>query len=248
VSVASRVAPASGLWGPEPLGGYWVWRGLAGGAEVRFVGRRVGGGGSEDANREDVLAAIGARLPVAWAQQVHSARVLAARRGRSGEGDALVADAAGLALSVASADCVPLLIAAGERVTAVHAGWRGIAAGVISAAVTRLAADAEAAGDASDPAAWSAWIGPAIGPCCYEVGPEVADRVAAASSDEAIVPRPGARPHLDLPIAVLAQLVRAGLGTVRPTLWCTRCEPDRLHSYRRDGPTTGHNLAFIWRP
>jgi hypothetical protein len=197
--------------------------------------------------RGDVLRVVGAELPVAWAKQVHSARVLVAREGRCGEGDALVGGE-GLALSVASADCVPLLIAAGPRVAAVHAGWRGIEAGVIPAAVARLVADAEAAGDDADPAAWSAWIGPAIGPCCYEVGPEVADRVAAASSDEAIVPRPGGRPHLDLPIAALAQLVRAGLGTVRPTLWCTRCEPDRLHSYRREGPTTGHNLAFVWRP
>jgi len=229
------------------VAGYWVWRGAAGGAEVRFVGRRAGGH-EGDQSRADVLAAIGIRLPVACARQVHSARVLAARPGRCGEGDGLVAGSGGLALSVASADCVPLLIAAGPRVAAVHAGWRGIADGLIPAAVARLVAEAEAAGDAADAATWSAWIGPAIGPCCYEVGPEVADRVAIASSDEAIVPRPDARPHLDLPIAVLAQLVRAGLGTVRPSLWCTHCEPDRLHSYRRDGPTTGHNLAFIWRP
>jgi YfiH family protein len=220
-----------------------VWRGAAAGAEVRFVGRPVGGG--EDADREDVLAAVGTPLPVAWAQQVHSARVLAARPGRCGEGDALIAGDGGLALSVATADCVPVLIAAGTRVVAVHAGWRGIVAGVIPAAVARLIA--EAGDGAGGPEAWSAWIGPAIGPCCYEVGPEVADRVAMASSGEAIVPRPGARPHLDLPIAVLAQLVRAGVGTVRPTLWCTRCEPDRLHSFRRDGAAAGRNLSFVWR-
>jgi hypothetical protein len=213
---------------------------------VRFVGRRVGGG-KETGEREAVLREVGSDLPVAWAKQVHSARVLAAREGRCEEGDALVGGE-GLALSVASADCVPVLIAAGSHVAAVHAGWRGIAAGVVPAVVARLVAEAEAAGDAADPAAWSAWIGPAIGPCCYEVGPEVADRVATASSGEAIVPRPGARPHLDLPIAVLAQLVRAGVGTVRPTIWCTRCEPDRLHSFRRDGPAAGRNLAFIWRP
>lgn len=242
----SRVAPASGLRGPEPLGGYWVWRGAAGGAEVCFVGRRVGGG-DEQASRQDVLRSAGTGLPVAWAKQVHSARVLAARAGRCGEGDALIAGDGGLALSVASADCVPVLIAAGERVAAVHAGWRGIAAGVVPAAVARLIAEAEAGGGGGDPDSWSAWIGPAIGPCCYEVGPDVADRVAAASTGEALVPRPGARPHLDLPVAVLAQLVRAGVGTVRPTLWCTRCAPDRLHSYRRDGPAAGRNIAFIWR-
>ena len=236
-----------GLHGPEVVAGYWVWRGRAGGAEVRFVGRRVGGG-EEGGEREAVLREVGADLPVAWAKQVHSARVLAARPGRCGDGDALVAGSGGLALSVASADCVPVLIAAGSHVAAVHAGWRGIAAGVVPAVVDRLIAEAETVGRVADPAAWSAWIGPAIGPCCYEVGSEVADRVAIASSGEAIVPRPGARPHLDLPLAVLAQLVRAGVGTVRPTIWCTRCEPDRLHSFRRDGPAAGRNLAFIWRP
>lgn len=238
------IAATRGLEGPEVLAGYWVWRGEAGGAEVRFVGRRVEGDG-EDAEREDTLRSTGVELPVAWARQVHSAEVLPAREGRSGEGDALVG-AGELALSVVTADCVPVMIAAGARVAAIHAGWRGIVQGVVPAAIDRLVAEAEAAGDNADPAAWSAWIGPAIGPCCYRVGADVADRVAAASTPEALVPRPG-RPHLDLPVAVLAQLVRAGLGTVRPLLWCTHCNPDRLHSYRREGPAAGRNHAFIWR-
>jgi len=243
--VTSRFAAPSGLRGPDLLAGRWVWRGRAGGAEVRFVGRRVAGEGQEE--RREVLRSVGTELPVAWAEQVHSAHVLAAREGRCGEGDALVGGEEGLALSMVTADCVPVMIAAGPRVAAIHAGWRGIAAGIVPAAVARLVAEAEAEGQNADPASWSAWIGPAIGPCCYEVGPDVADRVAAASTPEALVPRPG-RPHLDLPVAVLAQLVRAGLGTVRPLLWCTRCSPDRLHSYRREGATTGRNLAFIWRP
>lgn len=241
---AMAIAASRGLQGPEVVAGYWVWRGRAGGAEVRFVGRRVEAGGGE-ADRLGVLRRVGAELPVAWARQVHSADVLAARAGRSGEGDALVG-AGGLALSVVTADCVPVLIATGTRVAAIHAGWRGIAEGVVPAAVERLVDDAASAGDEADPAGWSAWIGPAIGPCCYQVGPDVAERVAAASTPEAIVPRPG-RPHLDLPVAVLAQLVRSGLGTVRPLLWCTRCNPDRLHSYRREGSGGGRNHAFIWR-
>ena len=241
-----RGAAPCGLQGPHLLAGYWVWRGRAGGAEVRFVGRRVEGA-DEDPQHEQVLRTVGAEMPVAWADQVHSVEVLAARRGRCGEGDALVGGEQGLALSVVTADCVPVMIAAGTRVAAIHAGWRGVAGEIVPAAIARLVAEAEAAGQIADPATWSAWIGPAIGPCCYQVGPDVADRVAAASTPEAVVPRPG-RPHLDLPVAVLAQLVRAGLGTVRPLLWCTRCTPDRLHSYRREGPTTGRNLAFIWRP
>jgi hypothetical protein len=224
---------------------------------VRFVGRRVEGAADEDAQREQVLRTVGAEMPVAWADQVHSAEVLAARRGRCGKGDALVGGEEGLALSVVTADCVPVMIAAGTRVAAIHAGWRGVAGEIVPAAIARLVAEAEAAGQIADPATWSAWIGPAIGPCCYQVGPDVADRVAAASTPEAIVPPPrpppppppAARPPPPrLPVAVLAQLVRAGLGTVRPLLWCTRCTPDRLHSYRREGTATGRNLAFIWRP
>lgn len=235
--VAERV-----IQGAERVGGYWVWSGAADGVEVRFVGRRVDGGEGE---RAEVLAALGVKRKVAWVEQVHSARVVAAGVGRSGEGDALVGDGEA-ALSVVTADCVPVLIAAGTRVAAVHAGWRGIAAGVVEATVARLAEEARAAGEEPRPAGWSAWIGPAIGACCYEVGPEVADRVRAASADDAVLPRPD-RPHLDLPIAVVAQLARTGVGTVRPLLWCTRCEPDRLHSYRREGEAAGRNHAFIWR-
>lgn len=238
--VAERV-----IGGPEVVGGYWVWSGAVEGVEVRFVGRRVEGGEEED--RREVLAALGVEREVAWVKQLHSSRVVGARQGRSGEGDALVGDG-GLALSVVTADCVPVLIAAGERVAAVHAGWRGIADGIVAATVARLVKEAEAAGEEPDPSAWSAWIGPAIGACCYEVGPDVAERVRAESAEDAVLPQPGGRrPHLDLPIAAVAQLARAGIGTVRPVLWCTRCEPDRLHSYRRDQQSASRNHAFIWR-
>ncbi|HEX2164551.1 MAG TPA: laccase domain-containing protein, partial [Thermoanaerobaculia bacterium] len=104
------------------------------------------------------------------------------------------------------------------------------------------------AGGAPDPAGWTAWIGPALGPCCYEVGEEVAEAVAAAS-DPAVVSRPaaGARPRLDLAAAARRQLAALGVEDVRTVAACTRCEADLLWSYRRDGRRAGRNHAFIWK-
>ena len=212
-------------------GAGWLWSDAVGGVEVRFSGR--GGAPAE-----------GEAPPRAWARQIHSAIVLPAdRSGVAGEGDALVSRTVGLALTVVTADCVPVLLAAGEWVAAVHAGWRGIAAGVVGAAAARLAAVG-----APPAAAWTAWIGPAIGGCCYEVGPEVAEQVAAASGAEAVLAWPGApRPHLDLARAVALQLQAAGVCEVRSRVACTRCDAERLHSYRRDGRGAGRNLALIWK-
>lgn len=228
--------------GPEVAGGHWAWRASAPGVEIRFVGRRTDGTPA-DRPREEILAAVDTVRPVAWAKQIHSAQVLEAREGRCGEGDALIGGEAGIALSVITADCVPVLIAAGDALAAIHAGWRGLEAGVIESAIDRLRSHPAT----PPPSAWTAWIGPSIGACCYEVGEEVAHRVAQASTDRAVITPGTGRPHLDLPIATIAQLARAGVGLVRPVLWCTRCETDRLHSYRREGKAAGRNVAFIWR-
>lgn len=257
------------------VGDRWVWTGAAGGGsvEVRFVGRRRGeAGGStgqgDDASRassgpsagprprravSDRAAELAEIVPPgfghAWVKQIHSATVLrAAGPGRVGEGDAVITRERGLALSVATADCVPVLVAAGGWIAAVHAGWRGIAAGAVRATVERLIAEGAPPPGAPGPAGWTAWIGPAIGGCCYEVGPEVAEAVAAASTPEAILTLPGAaRPHLDLLIAVRTQLEAAGVADPRSLVACTRCDTARLHSYRRDGETAGRNLAVIWK-
>ncbi|MBV8200488.1 MAG: polyphenol oxidase family protein, partial [Acidobacteria bacterium] len=114
----------------------------------------------------------------------------------------------------------------------------GIAAGVVGATV-------EAMGEA--PAAIQAWIGPAIGPCCYETGPDVAAQVAAASDPAIVTAGPAGRPHLDLQLAVRRQLQAAGLQQIQVLPLCTRCEKEILHSYRRDGKAAGRNHAFIWK-
>ena len=212
----------------------WVWRSSRGAVRVLFTGRGPAG------SREDVLRRVEpAAPPMAWARQIHSARVLAAEAaGEQGEGDALVTGRAGLALCVVTADCVPVLLAGPRGLAAVHAGWRGIAGGAVFAALE------QAQGPLRE---WTAWIGPAIGPCCYEVGDEVADQIAAASDPSVVRSRPAGRPHLDLQAAVRRQLTAAGVGKVSALALCTRCEDVRLWSYRREGKRAGRNLAVIWR-
>ncbi len=221
------------LSGPSLVADTWVWQAQRGDVEVRFTGR----GPAHD--REEVLRAIAPSAPpLAWAKQVHSAVALPARPGTCGEGDALFTENSGLALSVATADCVPVLIAGPQSLAAVHAGWRGIAAGVIPATVEKLK---------GRPEEWTAWIGPAIGACCYEVGDDVAEQVVAASAPEVAVQGPAGRPHLDLPGAARIQLATAGVGEVIVLPRCTLCDAETLWSYRREGKRAGRNIAFIWR-
>ena len=173
----------------------------------------------------------------AWLRQEHGSRVLAAHGGDCGAGDALVVRAPRIAAVVATADCVPILVI-GRDAVAVHAGWRGIVAGIVPRAIEALAP--------GEPLA--AWIGPAIGPCCYEVGEEVARTVeAACAAPVRAGVSPAGRPHIDLRRAVAAQLVAAGVGTVHVIDQCTRCRPEWLSSHRRDGELAGRNLAVLWR-
>ncbi len=174
----------------------------------------------------------------AWPRQVHSATVLDACPGRNPAGDALVTDRHELAVAVVTADCVPVLLAGDRWVAAVHAGWRGLAQSILPAAIERLRATSGAI---------TAWIGPAIGPCCYEVGHDVADRVKAASTGEVVRSGGHGRPHLDLVAAARSQLEGSGDVRINVVEACTRCDDTRLWSYRRDGPGAGRNVAAIWR-
>jgi YfiH family protein len=217
----------SALWRPAP--GSWGDR--AAGARVGFAGRAVTG------KLATALARVeGPPVAAAWLRQVHGAAVVEARAGACGEGDALVGDRPFLALAVVTADCVPVLLAARGRIAAVHAGWRGIVAGVVPAALARLP---------GPPADRVAWLGPAIGPCCFEVEERVAGEIAAATAADAVVPQPGGRrPHVDLWRAISGQLA-GGVREIRRLGLCTRCETERLHSYRRDGARAGRNLSWI---
>jgi purine-nucleoside/S-methyl-5'-thioadenosine phosphorylase / adenosine deaminase len=195
-----------------------------------------------------VLSVAG--LPWATLRQVHGATVVRARRELLGQGppearpplaeaDGLVTGEPGLVLAVSTADCVPVLLAdpAAGVVAAVHAGWRGLAAGVLEAGVAAFAA----AG--ADLGASVAVVGPAIGPCCYEVGPEVAEAVGERYPAAAATTLQGT-PAIDTTAAAGQALERAGLGAVRAARECTAHQPERFFSHRRDG-VTGRQAGVI---
>jgi YfiH family protein len=179
--------------------------------------------------------------------QVHGARVFLASHGDSGpsprgrdQADAMVLDG-GQAGGIRVADCVPILV--GDLITgraaAIHAGWRGIEAGVVGAALAAL-------GDSRN--ARVAAVGPCIGPCCFEVGKDVAERIANAVGDSSvIVNMSGEKARVDLRLAARAQLRAHGLGQfdVEDVEGCTRCDKGSFFSFRRDGEDSGRHLAVI---
>lgn len=212
----------------------------------------LGPWGQDDAadvaeNRATVAGWAGARLrALAQPRQVHGTEVLLLGAedprpgpGREREADGICTAVRGLPALVVSADCLPIVLVAPGAFAVVHAGWRGLAAGVLEAAVERLAT---AAGEAADAVAeLTAWIGPGAGPCCYQVGPEV----HAAFAD--LGPGVRAGDHLDLPAAARERLRRAGVGGVHEAGLCTIHRPALFFSHRRDGERTGRQGVVAWR-
>jgi polyphenol oxidase len=188
-------------------------------------------------------------------RQVHCAGVLEARRESAvlpasssewPEADIAVTDDPSLALSVRAADCVPILLADRRNgaVAAIHAGWKGTAAGAAIVAVQSLMARY-----LTNPENVIAAVGPSIGPCCYEVGPDLAQHFS--SHEEAPTwfssASPGAPPRLDLWRATRDQLARAGVPSkqIHVCALCTFDHPALFHSYRRDGRNAGRLVAAI---
>ncbi len=211
---------------------------------VHGFGRRAAPGTLEtrEQTRSRVASALEPAGRLFLSKQVHGVRVVEAPWDGTPEADASFAEAPGLLLGVETADCLPILLVDPRRrcVAAAHAGWRGTAAGVASRAVAALVARGSRASELL------AALGPAIGPCCYEVGEEL----RAAFGDEAervLRPGPGALPHLDLRVANTRQLLRAGLAerSLHQLDECTRCRADRYHSYRRDGRGAGRMISFV---
>jgi hypothetical protein len=193
--------------------------------------------------------------PAAWLKQVHGARVVEAQdavgdaggavgNARSAlgepEADASVARAPGAVCVVKAADCLPLLLAdvEGTVVGAAHAGWRGLAAGVIEATVDAMRAPA---GDLL------AWLGPAIGPKVYEVGEEVRAAFLARDAQLAAAFAPHRPGHwlLDLYAAARQRLAKRGVTRVYGGSFCTFSEPERFPSWRRDR-SRERIAAFVW--
>lgn len=178
-------------------------------------------------------------------KQVHGATIVEGSAStEQTEADGLLSFPGGPAVGVRTADCVPILLAdrVSGAVAAVHAGWRGVVAGIAPAAV---------AGLGSRPASILAAIGPAIGPCCFEVGLEVVDALVdggAMPEDRRFANgRSGAgKPLVDLRACVAFQLEKNGISKAAIALvgGCTHCDA-QYHSFRRDGAASGRMLAAI---
>ena len=219
-----------------------------------FAGLNVSYGVGDDAaavakNRDRLKEGLG--IPAfAVAGLSHGRKLMRVGTKRAGAGfhgpkeaipgvDGLFTASAGISLAVTMADCVPVVMAseADPYVAVVHAGWRGIAAGVI----------ASVAGLFSEPRNVHVAIGPAIGPCHYEVGEDVALAVASASGAGATAERRNGRLYLDLVATVRGMLREVGVRKVEDTGLCTACERSRFFSHRRDGGVTGRQAAVVMR-
>ena len=176
----------------------------------------------------------------AWLRQVHGVNVVKADPGRIVEADGSWTSTPGIACTAMTADCLPALFCnrAGTRVAAAHAGWRGLAAGVLEAAVESLAAE---------PDDVLVWLGPAIGPQAFEVGPEVREAFMQQLpvTERAFVPsRNSGKFMADIYQLARLRLAALGLTAVYGGGFCTVTDP-RFFSYRRS-PRTGRFASLIW--
>jgi YfiH family protein len=192
-------------------------------------------------NRRRLARALALPASPCWLTQVHGDRVVRVDAGPLADprADASVTDRPGCVLAVQVADCLPLLLCdrEGREVAAVHAGWRGLAAGIIGRAVRAFRAPARAL---------LAWTGPAIGARAYAVGADLRTRfVAAAPASASAFTRHDGEWHMDLAALARQQLHAAGVAAVSAADHCVWTEPERFFSYRRDG-VTGRMAALIW--
>lgn len=203
-----------------------------GGFRGAAFGTAEDGNGRDDLeSRHRMSAELGVSKAWAWVKQVHGTTVAEVDRpGPGGEADAIVTSSAGLPITIATADCVPVVLEGPEVAAVVHAGWRGAAGGILEVMLGYL----EARGTPAERAA----IGPSIGPCCYEVGPEVADLFPEHTTQTVT-----GELSIDLGAAVEAKL--AHLAVWRSGQ-CT-FDSSGLYSFRRD-KTAQRQVAVAWVP
>lgn len=170
---------------------------------------------------------------ITTAKQVHSNIVLPAEGESWREGDALISNQPGIIVGVRTADCVPILLAdpCHRAVASIHAGWRGTAANIVGEAVAALTANWQ-----TRPGDLHAAIGPSIGACCYEVGPEVARQFGTHSTGKS---------HIDLPGENEKQLLALGVRNIWKAGECTFCAAGRFFSFRREKEGAGRMISFI---
>lgn len=228
---------------------------LAGGGRALFTTRRTGnlslaaGLGHETGLqlRERLCEQLGLRWLCAG-PQVHGAvvrrvRSLERRGGQpvQEQADGHATALPGIGVMVLAADCVPVVLGAQAAVAAVHAGWRGLAAGVLEEGVSALR-ELSAGGEIE------AVIGPCAGACCYEVGAEVLRSFAAdLGCEDQAAPAPGGRARLDLRALARRRLLAAGVGRIAELDVCTICD-ERMFSHRREGQDAGRQAAVAWLP
>ena len=207
-------------------------------------------------NQARLRAVVGA--PMVLLNQVHGARVVrltAADADPSAprhDADACVTTERGVVCSIQVADCLPVLFAAPGAVAAAHAGWRGLAAGVLEATLASLCS-----ASACEPDQVEVWLGPCIGPRRFEVGADVVQALAgdsrttqqaseAALQASRFVPLKADKWLADLPGLARDRLSACGVTAVSGGAWCTASDASRFFSFRRDG-VTGRMVAAIWR-
>lgn len=240
---------------PEGIGALFTEReggvssGPWGGPEG-IMGLNVGSHVSDNASCVRMNREIVSQLtpsPPRWMTQVHGVRVVDAEsvQDESVQADAQVCVTPGVVCAVMVADCLPVLVADSKAraVAAIHAGWRGLAGGVIENAVARLKeriADPEAE--------LFAWLGPRIGADNFETGPEVwgAFKDRYGDVDGAVRQKQGGKVLVDLAAYARAALAGSGVSCVDDCGLSTVDEPKRFYSYRRDGEKTGRHAALIW--
>lgn len=193
-------------------------------------------------NRAQLIAALALPDEPRWLDQVHGAAVADLDTGHAaGAADAAVVTNPGRVAAVLTADCLPVLFCntAGTCWGAVHAGWRGLAAGVLEATVAAMPGPA---------AKLMAWLGPAIGPEQFEVGVDVLDVFAAQNAEYARLFTPGPQPGkylADIYALARLRLLAAGISRIHGGGLCTVGEPECFYSYRRDG-ATGRMATLVW--
>ena len=233
--------------GGVSAGPYGLADGSPGGLNL---GVHVGDAPASVAENRRRLAGSLPAMPL-WLEQVHGCAVATAdhlAEVTPPRADASVASAAGHVCAVMTADCLPVLLCdrAGTVVGAAHAGWRGLCDGVIEATLGRMQSIA------GEGAPWLAWLGPAIGPSAFEVGPEVreaflaratgAERAATVNAFREGMP---GKYLADLYALARLRLARAGCTDVYGGDTCTVTDVDRFYSYRRDG-VTGRMASLVW--
>lgn len=219
---------------------------LGGASGGPFAGFNLGDHVGDDpravaANRAALGAALGLPAPPGWLSQVHGCAVAGPDDPAGSAADARYADRPGVVCAVLTADCLPLLLCSddGREIAAVHCGWRGLAAGIVGRAIGRFATPARAV---------SAWLGPAIGPVAFEVGPEVREAFVRADAGAAACFRAGRGTRWLADLCGLARraLLAGGVQRIAGGGVCTVADAARFYSYRRDG-VTGRMASLIWR-